>query len=86
MFAEIELLLHTALRLSPNSIKDIAAATGIKPGTLYKWCTTDGHLSPKKMEALLTYFTEQEPFTMLWAEIATAVLIKYIEAILSYYI
>ena len=36
-FEEIELLLITAVSISPNSIKDIAAASGIKASTLYKW-------------------------------------------------
>lgn len=57
-YAETELLLLIALSLSPNSIKDIAEATGIKASTLYKWKTTDVHLSPKKSDTLLSYFQE----------------------------
>ena len=57
-FAEIELLLLIAVSLSPNNVKDIAAASGIKSSTLYKWKTTKVHLSPKKMDTLFSYFVE----------------------------
>lgn len=57
-YTETELLLLIALSLSPNSVKDIAAATGIKTSTLYKWKTTSVHLSPKKSDTLLSYFLE----------------------------
>ncbi len=40
-FAEIELLLMIALKLSPSSIKHIASETGIKACTLYKWKTAN---------------------------------------------
>lgn len=43
---EIELLLLLAVSLSPNSIKDIASASGIKANTIYKWKTTSANLSP----------------------------------------
>ena len=68
-YAEIELLLRLAVMISPTSVKDIAAASGIKANTLYKWKTTPVHLSPKKMDALLGYFMEKELFTLILAEI-----------------
>ena len=60
-FAQTEALLLTAIRLPGSSIKSIAAATGIKANTLYKWKTTDNHLSPEKADRLLLYFQSQEP-------------------------
>lgn len=57
-YAETELLLLIALSLSPNSVKTIAEKTNIKASTLYKWKTTDVHLSPPKADALLSYFLE----------------------------
>lgn len=78
-YAETELLLLIALSLSPNSIKDIAEATGIKASTLYKWKTTDVHLSPKKSDALLSYFLEKETLILLIAEIVrTTLLLLYL--------
>ena len=60
-FAAMEQLLLTAITLPGSSIKSIAAATGIKANTLYKWKTTDNHLSPEKADRLLLYFQLQEP-------------------------
>ena len=60
-FAALEQLLLTAIRLPGSSVKSIAAATGIKANTLYKWKTTDNHLSPEKADRLLLYFQSQEP-------------------------
>ena len=60
-FAETEALLQTAIGLPGRSIKEIAAATGIKPNTLYKWKSSNGHLSPQKADALLLYFIQNEP-------------------------
>ena len=61
-FAETEALLKSAIILSQNSIKEIAAATGIKPNTLYKWKSSGkGHLSPSKADKLLIYFIQNEP-------------------------
>ena len=74
-YAETESLLLIALSLSPNSIKAISEATNIKVSTLYKWKTTDVHLSPKKSDALLSYFQEQEPLVLLVAEIVRTVLV-----------
>ena len=52
-FAEMEALLLTAINMKGNTIKAIAAATGIRPDTLYKWKTTSVHLSPSKADVLL---------------------------------
>lgn len=60
-FAETEQILRVALGLPGSSIKSIAEATGIKANTLYKWKTTDNHLSPEKTDRLLLYFQSQEP-------------------------
>ena len=60
-FAETEQILRVALGLPGSSIKSIAEATGIKANTLYKWKTTDNHLSPEKADRLLLYFQSQEP-------------------------
>ncbi len=68
-FAETEALLKTAYGLPGNTIKEIAAATGILPNTIYKWKSTDGHLSPSKADALLIYFMENEPQRLLLAEL-----------------
>ena len=71
-FAETEALLRTAINLRGRSVKDIAAATGIKPSTLYKWKTTEVHLSPDKADALLLYFIQNEPQRLEDAEIVLA--------------
>ena len=68
-FAETEALLLTAINMQGRSIKEIAAATGIKPNTLYKWKTTNVHLSPAKADALLLYFMKNEPRRLELAEI-----------------
>lgn len=67
-FAETERLLLTAIGLPGSSIKAIAAATDIKVNTLYKWKTTDVHLSPEKADRLLLYFIEREPARLELAE------------------
>lgn len=67
-FAETERLLLTAIGLPGSSMKTVAAATGIKVNTLYKWKTTDVHLSPEKADRLLLYFMEQEPARLELAE------------------
>ena len=67
-FAELENLLLTAINLPGSSIKTIAAATGIKANTLYKWKTTPNHLSPEKADKLLLYFMENEPERLELAE------------------
>ena len=66
-FTEIESILLNAIKLSENSIKTIAGATGIKASTFYKWKTTKVHLSPSKAETLLLYFMENEPLTLIQA-------------------
>ena len=61
-FAETEALLLSTIKLPGRSIKDIAAATAIKPNTLYKWkSSSKGHLSPSKADRLLIYFIQNEP-------------------------
>ena len=75
-FVETEALLKLAMTLSKNTVKQIAETTGIKPNTLYKWRTTDVHLSPQKADALLLYFTENEPQTLLEAQAVIDVQLK----------
>ena len=72
-FAEAEALLHTAIGLPGRSIKDIAAATAIKPNTLYKWKSSGkAHLSPEKADRLLLYFTQNEPERLASADLLQA--------------
>ena len=66
-FAETESLLKLAMTLSKSKVKQIAEATGIKPSTLYKWKTSDVHLSPQKADALLLYFINNELQTIITA-------------------
>ena len=47
-FADIKTLLSTAIGLDGKSIEHVAEATGIKEDTLYKWKSTNVHLSSKK--------------------------------------
>ena len=68
-FTETEALLMTAMNLKGRSTKDIGEATGIKPSTLYKWKTTNIHLSPDKADALLLYFLKNEPQRLELAEL-----------------
>jgi len=68
-FAELEAILLIATSFPGSSIKDIAAATGIKANTLYKWKTTPVHLSPEKADMLLLYFMEHEPSRLELAEL-----------------
>ena len=42
-FAEMQALLKTAINMRGYTVKDIAAATGIRADTLYKWKTTEVH-------------------------------------------
>ena len=71
-FTETEALLLTAISISGKTIKQIAAATGIKPDTLYKWNSSDVHLSPQKADQLLIYFKENEPHCLEVAELLNA--------------
>ncbi len=73
-FAETEALLRLAITLSKTSVKLIAEECGVKANTLYKWKTTDVHLSPQKADALLLYFYRKEPQTLIAAEILNHVL------------
>lgn len=76
-FKQTEALLKLSIALSQNSVKDIAEECGIKANTLYKWRTNEKvHLSPAKADALLLYFYEKEPKTIVAAAILSAVLIK----------
>lgn len=68
-FAEMENLLLTTVCLPGSTIKKIAAATGIKANTLYKWKTTPVHLSPEKADKLLLYFIEHDPGRLELAEL-----------------
>ena len=68
-FAETEALLLTTIGLPGSNIKEISAATSIKPNTLYKWKTTSVHLSPQKADVLLLYFLENEPDRLEAAEL-----------------
>jgi len=68
-FANLEILLLTTVGLPGSAIKRIAAATGIKANTLYKWKTTPVHLSPEKADKLLLYFMEHEPDRLELAEL-----------------
>ena len=70
-FAQTESLLLMAIQFPGASIKTIAAATGIKANTLYKWKNTSVHLSPEKADKLLLYFMEHEPDRL---ELAGAIL------------
>ena len=68
-FSETESLLRTAINLNGHSVKTIGAATSINPNTLYKWKTTEVHLSPAKADALLLYFIQNEPQRLELAEL-----------------
>ena len=73
-FAEMEALLKITIELPGNSIKEISAATDIKPNTLYKWKSNENaHLSPQKADALLLYFIQNEPERLFVAELIQAV-------------
>ena len=74
--AETEALLKSAVILSQNTIKQIASLSNIKASTLYKWKTTDVHLSPQKMDALLIYFIENEPQAIIEASVLNFVLLE----------
>ena len=76
-FADTEALLLTAIGLDGESIKHIAEATGIKADTLYKWKSTDVHLSPEKADRLLIYFVQNEPYRLKLAEIINSANIDY---------
>ena len=71
-FSEMETLLLSAINLPGRNTREIAAATGVKPNTLYKWKTTEVHLSPSKADALLLYFIQNEPKRLELAETVLA--------------
>ena len=73
-FAEMKALLKTAIELPGSSIKEISAATDIKPNTLYKWKSNEtAHLSPQKADTLLLYFIQNEPERLAEAELIQAI-------------
>ena len=74
--AEIDALLKTSVILSQNSVKLIASESGINASTIYKWKTTDVHLSPQKADALLNYFIDNEPQTIIAAYLLSYILTK----------
>ena len=83
-FAEMEALLRTAINMKGHTVKAIGAATGIRPDTLYKWKTTDVHLSPPKADALLLYFIENEPNRLELAETVIMVFIPFWFSVFSF--
>ena len=60
-YAETEALILTALDLDGRSIREICEATCINPSTIYKWKSSNVHLSPQKLDRLLLYFMNEEP-------------------------
>ena len=71
---EIELILFTAMTLSPSKVKDIAEEMKINASTLYKWKTmSERHLTQQKQDALLWYFLKNEPDIFILALIVTTV-------------
>ena len=70
---ETERVLLTAFELSDNSVKSIADASGINSSTLYKWKTTDVHLSASKVDALLLYFIQNEPVVLIKASLVNTI-------------
>ena len=68
----MEPLLLTTINMKGNTVKAITVATDIKTDTLYKWRTTDVHLSPTNADALLLYFINNEPQRLEFAETVLA--------------
>ncbi len=64
-----EVLLLTAIGLPGRNIKQIAADSGVKASTIYKWKTSKTHLSPTKMDKLLIYFMQNEPERLQFADL-----------------
>jgi len=60
-YTQLEGILRTAFYLDGNSIKDVAAMTGINCNTLYKWNCAAMRFSPDNIDRLLMYFQEHEP-------------------------
>ena len=83
-FAETENILRTAINMKGHTVKDIAAATGIKVDTLYKWKTSNTRLSPDKADALLLYFMENEPNRLELAEFVRDFAELFVEPELRY--
>lgn len=68
-FSDMEALLKTTIGLPGRNIKTIAAESGIKPSTLYKWKTNKVHLTPSKADTLLVYFMRNEPERLEFADL-----------------
>lgn len=60
-YAETEELMKTALDMKGRTIREICEIILVAPNTIYKWKTTDVHLSPQKHDRLLKYFMREEP-------------------------
>ena len=73
-YAEIDALLKLALKLSENSVKQIAAKSRINADTLYKWKTMVRNLSAQNLDRLMIYFMENEPQAIIAAYAANYVL------------
>ena len=73
-YEETDALLKLALKLSENSVKQIAAESRINADTLYKWKTMVRNLSPQNLDRLMIYFMEKEPQAIIAAYAANYVL------------
>ena len=73
-YEETDALLKLALKLSENSVKQIAAESRINSDTLYKWKTMVRNLSPQNLDRLMIYFMEKEPQAIIAAYAANYVL------------
>lgn len=73
-YEETDALLKLALKLSENSVKQIAAESRINSDTLYKWKTMVRNLSPQNLDRLMIYFMEKEPQAIIAACAANYVL------------
>jgi len=60
-YAETEEIMKTALDMKGNTIREIGDTILVAPNTIYKWKTTDAHLSPQKHDRLLKYLMRNEP-------------------------
>lgn len=57
-FKEIEKTLLLAIHTKGVSIKQIAAETGIKTNTLYKWSSGQNRISPDNADKLIKWFED----------------------------
>ena len=65
-FAKMESLLLTAINLRDESVRSIAAATGIRADTLYKWKITEVHLSHPKQTCFFYTASTTNPSGLNW--------------------